>query len=76
MSQHAALLVVEALGHVPFQVFLHPLDLLVQRLDLLLEQGIIIGRVIDVLPVIGLGVIGLLLLLILVGMTLLVIFRV
>jgi hypothetical protein len=48
-------------------------------MDLLLDQGIIIGRVIDnllVLPLIGFAVIGLLLLLILVGMTLLVIFRV
>jgi hypothetical protein len=55
------------------------LDLLVEGLDLLLEQGIIIWRVTDnllVLPLIGLAVIGLLLLLILVGMTLLVIFRV
>jgi hypothetical protein len=75
LSLHVALLVVEVLhlvGHVPFEVFLHPLDLLLEGLDLLLDQGIIIGRVIDnllVLPLIGFAVIGLLLLLILVGMT-------
>jgi hypothetical protein len=76
-------MVVEVLhyvGHVPFQVFLHPLDFLVQGLDLLLQQGIIIWRVIDnllVLALIRLTVIGLLLLLfILIGITCLIIFRV
>ena len=71
--------VLQNVSHVPFKVFLHPLDFLVQGLDLLLQQGIIIRRVIDnllVLALIGLTVIGLLLLLILIGITKLIIFRV
>ena len=52
--------VLHYIGHVPFQVFLYPLNFLVQGLDLLLQERIIIGRVIDnllVLALIGLTVI-------------------